>query len=694
MNLFASATCVLFIAAALLVAPEIPARPLIFACASFILLDALVARRLLQSRAMPPSRLGAFLDSRPHAPLIIAGVTLLAIVALALLANQQLAAARIANFGYGFLALGVVVALLQFVPLPHRLYDQRLLAAAVVGVFVIAGFALDETGLTKAEAIYIRDLNPNYLGARVIADDLVISDSPQLDLAAFPRIFPSLNLRPDERGAALWDDLRVALQGKRHVFWVSIPDDSTDQLGYLATFLQANGCLNDARETPLPLRVYEMRAPLANPRVLPPSLAGRVPNAFDPVQIDFGAIQTAGVRFEPQVCSHDAVAVAIRWQLDQPTATPLQVSLRVLDAQARQIQAHDELIQDSAQRSTDQWAANSQASGYYLAPIPFGTIPGEYVLSLGVYPLGSARRLQIKNATGDSVVLGSFRVYRPDDSAADPYQTIQGTGLLPARAELREGLILDAYGISSTSVIPGTSLNVTARWRALRDNLPAYTIRIRLTQDQRVIAESFGAPLDKAYPTDTWSRDEPVLDRWQLRVPPDAAGGPARLEIGVDGGKSLYVADIDVAAITRTFQLPAVTNRVQAPFGNIGTLVAFDVDRPEVSSAETVGLTLYWRAASAVDRDYAVFAQLLAADGHVIAQSDGAPAGGARPTRSWLMGEIVADRRELRFGDLTYRGDATLIVGLYDPISDERVPLAGGHDNAFELPARIRVVER
>ena len=699
-SLFAStATFVPFLAATLLTAPEISARPLIFFYAFFILLDWLIARLLIRFAAPRPSRMAAYLDSAPHAPFVVAGLVLLALVPLALTTNQQAAAARIANWSYGFLALGVAIALLRFIPIPNRARSWKHLSQVAIGIMIVAsfvaGYAFGKVGLTTAESIYIRDLNPNYLDERVTRDDFVISDSPQLDLGALPHIFPSLNLRPDQRGIALWDDLSRALEGKRRVFWVSVPQNSTDTQAILTTFLKANGCLDDVPNTTLPIRVYEMRTPLAPPRVLPPALVNRVANPFDSVQLDFGAIQITGVRFESRVCSHDAIAIAVRWQLDQPTQAPLKISLKIADARGRQIQTHDEFVQDAAQRSTDQWDPKSQVSGYYLVPIPFGTIPGDYALSVGVYSASTAQRLPIKNASGDSAMLGKVQVYRPDNLTADPYKTIQDSGLLPAHVELRDGLMLDAYGVSGLSVIPGTNLRVTARWRALQDDLPAYPVRIRLSQGEWVIAEASGAPVDGTFPTDKWLMNEPVLDHWNLRLPPNSPGGKARLEIGIEGGKMLYVADIDVATITRTFQIPTVMHTVEATFANIGTLVGYDLERAQVSPNDTVNLTMYWRAASsAIDKDYAVFAQLLAADGHLIAQSDGIPSHGERPTRSWLTGEIVQDPRALNFSDLNYRGDAMLIVGLYDPATAARVPITGSKDSAFELPTHINVGAR
>jgi hypothetical protein len=69
--------------------------------------------------------------------------------------------------------------------------------------------------------------------------------------------------------------------------------------------------------------------------------------------------------------------------------------------------------------------------------------------------------------------------------------------------------------------------------------------------------------------------------------------------------------------------------------------------------------------------------------GQLVAQADGPPAGGERPTTGWRAGEVVADRRTLELPP-GWRGALTLLVGLYDPTDPDLVPLpARLGDQAF-----------
>ena len=89
-----------------------------------------------------------------------------------------------------------------------------------------------------------------------------------------------------------------------------------------------------------------------------------------------------------------------------------------------------------------------------------------------------------------------------------------------------------------------------------------------------------------------------------------------------------------------------------------------------------------------LDTPYTVFTQLLAADGHIIAQHDSPPVENERPTTTWVDGEVIQDTHTLTFHDTTYTGPATLIVGLYDSMTVTRVGTAQGQDHVT-LPVAI-----
>jgi len=88
--------------------------------------------------------------------------------------------------------------------------------------------------------------------------------------------------------------------------------------------------------------------------------------------------------------------------------------------------------------------------------------------------------------------------------------------------------------------------------------------------------------------------------------------------------------------------------------------------------------------------DYVVFAHLLSEDGRLIGQHDTVPGRGKRPVSGWVTGEYIVDPHEMVFRDKTYGGTAFIEVGLYDPVSGDRVKLQDGSDRVL-LPVELAI---
>jgi len=148
-----------------------------------------------------------------------------------------------------------------------------------------------------------------------------------------------------------------------------------------------------------------------------------------------------------------------------------------------------------------------------------------------------------------------------------------------------------------------------------------------------------------------------------------------------------------VTAPSRTFTPPAVGHPVGVTLGNrpdgtwqgVATLVGFDIEPEAVRPGDTLTVTLVWRAEAETRTSYRVFLHLRAADGALVAQSDGVPADWSRPTTGWVPGEYIADRRVLSIPPNAPPGPYTLSVGLYvvDPrslMTTERLVTSDGAD--------------
>jgi 4-amino-4-deoxy-L-arabinose transferase-like glycosyltransferase len=121
--------------------------------------------------------------------------------------------------------------------------------------------------------------------------------------------------------------------------------------------------------------------------------------------------------------------------------------------------------------------------------------------------------------------------------------------------------------------------------------------------------------------------------------------------------------------------------RVEANLGGYISLVSVEVPGEAVEPEGIVRVTLEWCALEEVADDYAVFVHLLDADGQVVAQHDGTPAGGFRPTTTWSPGETISDKHGLLIPQGTAPGEYWLVAGLYLPATGERLQVldrAGG----------------
>lgn len=136
----------------------------------------------------------------------------------------------------------------------------------------------------------------------------------------------------------------------------------------------------------------------------------------------------------------------------------------------------------------------------------------------------------------------------------------------------------------------------------------------------------------------------------------------------------------------------AISGEVNVRFGDFAALVGYNLPATEIAATQPLQLTLLWRALEGNSPvDYQVFTHLLSEDGRLIAQHDGPPVGGTRPTTGWVSGETIVDLHPMAFYDAAYTGPARIAVGLYDPRTGQRVFTDTGPDHVV-LPITINVL--
>jgi hypothetical protein len=155
-------------------------------------------------------------------------------------------------------------------------------------------------------------------------------------------------------------------------------------------------------------------------------------------------------------------------------------------------------------------------------------------------------------------------------------------------------------------------------------------------------------------------------------------------------GEDRWYGDVRFAVYAPPAQMPSPTP-INAHFGEHIALVDYALNGEAFHPGDVLQTVLDWRtdASLASAQSYKIFLQLLNSDGVLVAQRDTLPVSGSRPTESWQVGEIIADRQGLSLPADLPAGDYQLIVGLYEA-DNPSVRLPVGEKDYLTL-ARVKI---
>jgi hypothetical protein len=287
--------------------------------------------------------------------------------------------------------------------------------------------------------------------------------------------------------------------------------------------------------------------------------------------------------------------------------------------------------------------------------------------------------------------VGKYEVYEPDPLQHE-LQMKFGEELALVGWSVHAPIDLPGEGLH-----PGDSIKVTIVWQAQQPLETEYTAFAHLVdEDGQGWAGDDHQPYDGLYPTSDWGAGEMVRDTFALAVPVDAPPGLYDVQVGwydpvtderlpVKGGGTVFrvaVLPIDWAVTERDDLVP-----VGERFGEAITLEGYaSMTDAEVlgvmTDPEVLWVTLRWSADDWLQADYTVFVHLVdvEGDGAAIAQGDGPPLNGRWPTSLWIPGAALDDVHTVPLPDGLLAGTYDLLVGLYDPVSGERLRLSNGRD--------------
>jgi len=313
------------------------------------------------------------------------------------------------------------------------------------------------------------------------------------------------------------------------------------------------------------------------------------------------------------------------------------------------------------------WAANEIVRDHFELPLDFAMPVGKYQLQVG---LGASPRF---------AQVGFIELTQPLRAPSEPSITRRADALVGDRVRLLGANV-------PARANPGEHLPVKLFWRAEREVFEDFTVFAQLLdREGKLLAQHDGIPHAGFLPTMLWYPGRIVEDARTLAIPRDATPGVYRLHAGLyrfDSLERLPVNEsdesVDLGEVKIAVSAPnKPRTTLNAQLGDVIRLDGFDADA-RVRAGQTFALTLHWQALNAPQKDYKVFVHVLDANDQVVAQQDNAPRQNYYPTRIWDAGERVPDAHTLNVPP----GKYTILVGMYDPVSGERLPAfdAQGHE--------------
>jgi hypothetical protein len=316
----------------------------------------------------------------------------------------------------------------------------------------------------------------------------------------------------------------------------------------------------------------------------------------------------------------------------------------------------------------------------YHLPIPAETPAGEYELALGVYLLETGERLPLLDGEGaaqdKSATLGiTIGVPdRPPEAADLPISHLLQHDLIPQ-------LKLLGYSLEHEEVLAGEGVPVRLFWRALSAMDTDYRLQIDLRGgDGTVYVSGRHGLVTTDHPTSEWQRGETLGEWYYLPTEKDLPTGDMSLEVNLldEKGRPVlaqpaHLTTVWVQSRRPSFEVPElIGERTRATLGDGISLVGYDV-QPLVKPGQDLEVTLTWQALQEMNRNYKVFVHLYDKQGGILGQRDRIPGLGARPTRTWKLGEVLVDRYSVPIPDDAPAGTYPLAVGLYDPETGQRL---------------------
>ncbi|MCB0165560.1 MAG: hypothetical protein KDI79_15120 [Anaerolineae bacterium] len=250
-----------------------------------------------------------------------------------------------------------------------------------------------------------------------------------------------------------------------------------------------------------------------------------------PRQVNFGSqIDLIGYDLaQAAVQPGQAFDLTAYWQARQPVATAYSALAQLVDHEGHLYTGQDNLHPGGL--PTSDWQSWGFVRDSHTVLVPWGTPPGDYFLTTGLYDPATWQRLPVL-AGGDSgwpdVIAIPVTVDLSDQQPALTELDIAW----PQNVDLNADLRLLGATPERDAIVRNDFLRLALFWEAKQKPQANYQIAVRLVNEQKLTAlEQSGAPSFGRYPTRHWSPGERVRDNHAFWIPADFPAGRYRLQV-------------------------------------------------------------------------------------------------------------------------------------------------------------------
>ncbi len=409
---------------------------------------------------------------------------------------------------------------------------------------------------------------------------------------------------------------------------------------------------------------------------------GTIAGVQTPANVNFGGrALLLGYDMPLSFAADAAPAMTLYWRALNPEGRDWRVGLTFIGADGARwppVGLRDARWSRNPPPLTE-WPSEKYARMDYLVDVYPGMPPGDYTLTLSLFDRNTLEPASVLgmdgNPTGPEFTLGQVRVLPPRQTP-----TLSALEVAEDATLQRCGALgLWAMTADRAQAAPGDVVALRWVWEAVEKPSVSAMATLSLRDAEGAVLRTWYLPPAASWwPTDQWKPGDRWIGRPIVRLPGSLESGDYSLRLGLPGCDELAFVSLRVVAPERRWGVPDDFTTLDVRFGEVIRLAGYTLE-----TGQTVKLTLAWQALAEMETAYRVFVHIVGADGQMLAQSDGEPAGWTRPTPGWAVGEVVLDERVMAIPANAAPGDYAIRVGLYTPEGPRLMTTAG--EDAFVI---------